>query len=245
MAKLTVANVIALTDNIGYTYKKFAEAIGNTNTANTLLGNMQANLTRIVNFDDPEKQRYIQDSYLEVIENVVATQPLVSYFRPIIGALHLNLGESVSNFMLDNKATTRLCPEFALISNACGYSVEPTLVFPPALRLASYIKDNPEGADFTDGVNIDKSVFGPANIEVVVVAKGNGDMDVEVSGVDEFGRDNTWTATIPANSPQGTRIDLENANGLRCYDVTGIEVSGGTSGDEFHVYTKADRTITP
>ncbi len=248
MAKFSITELKNITDNLGKCYQKTKELVGTPDTSDTLKYAAQLNLERILSTNDDERIVYIHDAIKFLRDDLNPEGMLINFYRSVITALHTNLNQSVSDFW-DKKRKendpdyVRICPEYALLSAACGYPLNPRLVFPPKTSLGRY----QQGVGFIKLDTVNRELFGGGKLQIVIEV-GNWDMgqtfEVKVEGYDEEGNIKAWNATFTDKSP-GDTIDLLPQE-IFCVEVINITITSGTppTNGQFRVETKLDRIIT-
>ena len=256
---LTLANIKAITDSIGYKVQLAKTALGDVSTGTTLLGAAQDNLDRILAFADTDKQRYIQDAYKNLIAELSWENLLANYLQPVLSAIQSNLqtaplytgkvgiSETWAQAALIADTADRLAPEFAEASRAAGMAIDPSIIFPPVTDLATMTLTGAGAGTVVLGDTIDTTLYGGGDIETVVDVEINAQADVVVTvkGIAEDGVAEEWTTTITKGAKVGD-VDalVSSPAGKRCIEVTLVTVTGGAASDKFTVRTKVDRTIT-
>jgi hypothetical protein len=246
MSEITGANQRALMDSLAASKKITDTAVGTTTTAATVLYGMQANVTRIAGYGD-DAIVDLAKSFTAEIEQMPDYK--TRYGHRAIAALDKHLrrlaGVGISDYWeTENYPTYRICPEAAQIARAARFYIKPSLVFPPVTSLGSFVASGAAAGTFTDGDLIDGNLYGPADLEVIITAKGGAQVDLvaTITGTDENGSTITGVATVVALDVGGTADVVPDQTGAKFQDITNVTITGGAADDAFTVRSKEDRT---
>lgn len=243
--KYSITELKNITDNIGWSFKKIKELVGDPDTSDTLKYAAKLNLNRVIDTSDEERLQYVHDAFKNLKDALNPFAMAVEFYRPCILALHTNLKQSVSDFFYEKKKDNdpnfvRICPEYALLSNACGFPVNPKLVFPPITPLARWT----EGVGFVKLEKVDTTLYGGGALQAVIENGSWNYIPIVATGYDEEGQKQDWTGTLSGGP--GDTIDLTNPNNALAVEIISITVgTGAPTGGQFRIETKLDRTITP
>ena len=145
-------------------------------------------------------------------------------------------GGHLNAFLQSNDA--RVHPNLRLI----GMQIDSRNVFAPTVLdpVATYEGSAAGTGTFATVIEVDQSLYGDSEFEIVVDTMGVADRDVRVSVRDFDGQLTQSVVTVPGSAEAGSVVALPG-RGIR---IESIEtVSGGQAGDEFHVRTIVEREI--
>lgn len=257
MAQLSIEDIKDLTDNIAFLVQATKDVVGNSAVATSLIGITKLQIDRIVDFDNADKQRFMQDSFKALQEGFTWEDLITTTIRPAIASLNINIEKnaltvnikSVSDKwayeVAESKYEERIAPEFAQLSRAAGMDIVPFIVFPLVTILATETITEPGVGIFTDGDAVDTTLYGGGNIEAECLTDiGDVAIVITAKGIDEYGKVNEWKGTIPNTAVEGDKFDLVAANAEKCINITEITFTGGTVDESFQIQTKLDRIVT-
>lgn len=182
---------------------------------------------------DIDVEADLAPAFRRVPQSAAAIAPV---FYQRLTALDMHLG-GIGYFLAD--ANARVAPEFRDLL----WRVPPAQVFPPTTQVAHFTVTGSGAGTFTHDGAIDTTQFGPAAVELVATDQiGAAAINVTLTLTKLDGTSAVKTATIPANSANGTVVQVDG--GAVAYtDCTAITITGGTGGDSFKVATVLERVI--
>lgn len=249
MSALTGAEARALTDSIAKQYELLVAVIGTTGSAGTVLYGMQQNVDRIKAYtnEDPrvdlEKIFSGEKDLAALVALRIDNDPIRALENHIRRIEDMSFGEYWEE---ENYPTYRIAYGFAIIARAIGLYIAPELVYPPVTSMGTFVASGEGAGTFTDASAIDLDLYGAADLEVYITAKGGTSVTLTatITGLDENGSVITGTATVVA-ADVGDSIAVVPADaGRRFADVTDVTIKGGAAGDAFTVRSKVDRSIS-
>ena len=248
MSALTGVQLKALADSIAATLDLHIDtSLGAVGTAGTVLYGMQANVDRIKAYTDVDPRIDLERIAQTEIDRI-ANQHFV-FQADVARALenHIRRTEdvSMSAYWLSD-VTGRIPPRFAQLCRAVGIYLAPALVFPPVTSLGTFVASGAGAGTFTDGSAIDLALYGAADLEAVVTAKGGASVSLvaTVTGKDANGSTITGTATFVA-AAIGDKVNVVPTEaGAQFYDITNITITGGAASDAIRIQTKYDRALS-
>jgi hypothetical protein len=248
MSAITGDNLRALVDSIAAQGNLIETHIGDTATNGTVLYGMQQNCGRI--------DGYGEDAIADLYKAFVGEKSLMPYYmlnlnHEAIKSLEHHLrrleGVGISDYWeAEQYPTHRIPPKFAQIARTIGFYLKASLVFPTVTAMGSFAVTGAGTGTFTDGSAVDGDLYGPANLELEVTAKGGASVSLvaTVIGKDENGAEVTGSGEFVA-ADVGGKVDVTpDQAGKKFLDVTNITITGGASGDEFKVQSKVDRAVS-
>lgn len=216
----------------------------------------------------PIDQSDAAQSILDLLEALTDGDVLADLIRPAQGFASSMLGVNMRGLVGVNFADllAQHVGGFAayLIANADGQSnveqvpeefrdafgqASAEYVFSPAVSagnaLGLFEATGAEAGTFTDGVAIDPTQYGNADIEAEVVnqAIGASEITVTVTGTAWGGVAGAVSRTITITAAANVGVKFTAAAGAHIVDVTNISVTGATSGDDFKINAILKRTI--
>lgn len=247
MSALTGAQLKDVSDSISFQKTKLDTTVGDTTTASTILYAMQQNVDRIT--------VYTEAVIKALHKTFVNMKDIMSAFKlnldhAAIRALDSHIREETGMGMSDyweqeNYPTHRWAPEFAQIARSIGIWLKASTCFPLVTNMGSFAVSGEGAGTFTDGDAIDGNLYGPADLEVEITAKGGMDVSLvaTVIGTDKNGAEVIGTATV-VNLPVTGKADvIPDQAGKKFQDVTDVTITGGVADDAFKVQSKVDRAV--
>jgi len=248
MSVITGDNLRAVLDSVAKQKNILDTAVGTATTAATILKGMQDNADRIKTYDeetiaDCHTQFVSEKEKMPSFKNNIdhsALQSLESHIRRLAD-------KSISEYWeAEQYPTHRIAPEAAQIMRAIGLYVKAALVFPPVTAMGSFVASGAGAGTFTDGSAIDGNLYGPADCELEVTAKGGADVTLTatVTGTDENGATVTGSGAFSA-ADVGDKVDVTpDQSGKKFQDITNITITGGAASDAFKIQSKVDRAVS-
>jgi hypothetical protein len=237
---LTVAEYIAITDLYAAAGGYLIASVGDEDTATSAIGKAAAVRDYITAFADPDEADITADLINPVIAVVTAlgrSSTFSTFFAQFNSAVIAHLGSDVNAWLTADG--TRVHPDF---KNACNPAILAVNVFPPVTVVGTYAVTGSGAGTLTDGVAVDTTLYGGAQLELEVTDQqlGVAAITATVVGTTAAGAALTKTGTITGEAAKGAKFDVGSA-GDRFADITAVTITGGTNGDKFKIQTKLDR----
>lgn len=132
---------------------------------------------------------------------------------------------------------------------ALGFPLSAEQILPPSVNpMATYAVTGSGAGTYSHVADVDTSAYGRAWLQLVTTSViGAAAIVVTVTGLQFDGVTPTSvSATIPSGSSSGATVNIGTlGTQADSYDsVTGISITGGTSGDTFKVVSRVERAIS-
>lgn len=245
MSALTGAELKALIDSIAAQKELLDTTVGDTTTASTILYGMQQNVDRIKAYTDEDPRVDLEKKFAGE-KNLMASFALkINQFAFKKLDYHIRRTEDMSfSDYWEQENSDRVPYSAALLGRAAGVYIKASLVYPPVTVMGTFVATGAGTGTFTDGNLIDGDLYGPADLELEVTAKGGASVSLvaTVTGTDENGAVVTGSGEFVA-ADVGDKVNVTpDQTGKQFQDVTNITITGGATDDAFKCQSKVDRT---
>ncbi|HEC88462.1 MAG TPA: hypothetical protein ENI52_04005 [Thermoplasmata archaeon] len=248
MAAISGANLKTILDSVAKQKQILDAAVGDTTTNDTILYGMQQNADRIGGYSEDIKKALFKIAVV-IKDSMEAFKLNLDHalLRAIDSHIREEEGKGLSDYWeAENYPTYRIAPEVAQIARAIGLYLKASICFPPVIVMGTFAVTGAGAGTFTDGNSIDGNLYGPADCELEITAKGGASVTLTatITGTDENGAEVTGTASF-SSADVGDKVDVSpDQSGKKFQDITDITISGGVDGDAFKIQSKVDRTVT-
>lgn len=248
MPTISGANLKTNIDSLAKQISVLETVIGDTSTADTVLYGLAACITRVDGYDED-----VQADLFKILVNAkeIAERLKTKLNHMVSIAIENHIRRLADKGLSDyweaeNYPTSRIPPEYAKTVRAIGHYLKAALVWSPVTAMGSFVVSGDAAGTFTDGSAIDGNLYGPADCELEVTAKGNETVSLvaTVIGTDENGATMQGSATF-STAAIGDKVAVtpDDAN-KKFQDITNITITGGTADDAFKIQSKVDRALS-
>lgn len=244
---ITQAEYISFTDKLSEMINVLFTALGDEDTPGSAASEAADFRDQIVAFVLPDEAKITADFIDQAIALVTALEresTIMSYCASFNSAVISHLGTDVNAWL----ATSGLRVHH-LFRRGGNSSLSPVNVFPPVTVMGTFAVTGSGTGTWTEDPDtngkVDTRMYADAQLEVMVINQpiGAADITVSITGTDFDGNaQGPHVAVIPSGSIVGTKVDVDLSTD-RFATVTLVTITGGTSGDNFQVQTKEDRTL--
>ena len=240
--QFTLAEYLGWTDNYSRAIAAILAATGDEDSAGTAAYHAAAVRNAINAFTDPDTAEITID-LLPAAADTVAKITTPTFLQVALSgfnsAILSALGADLNAWLTAQGGRVHYL--FRQIGNPYIQAVN---AFPPVTVLGSMAVTGSGAGTFTDGIPVNSSLYGGAQVQFEVTGNPIGAADITATAhvVTAGGSSTTLTALIPNGSSVGTKVDLGEGTD-RVVDCTAVTFTGGTDGDAFRVQTKMDRDL--
>lgn len=244
MATLTISALLTLLDSIAAGVARFESGIGvSGSVANTTAKGAANNVATLLAVADAT----VETDLLSVFGARAAAVVAASLYGALYGAalqraLDRHYGSVAGLNAALATAGVRVHPDLRKI----GFQIDAPNAFCATVvdPVASYVVTGAGAGTFTAGSDLDTTVYGKANLSVVVThAIGGVNLVATLSLKRIEGTRETRTVTMPALSLIGASVAIGTPGADMYVGVTSVTVAGGTAGDAFKVVSGIERTV--
>jgi hypothetical protein len=183
----------------------------------------------------------VVDGFLGEAFGVDPVPDVAKAFASRIAALRANLGD-LSAFLLANDKRVS-----AVWNTILGARLTPASIMAPAMsganKLGHFAALTATTGTFTDGLAVDKTLYGKAWLQLVMTHDIAGSLVATIVGKKYDGTSQSKAVTLTGHSNSDiVPVGTTGLSGDNFQDVTGVTITGGTAADAFDIEVVAERT---
>lgn len=236
---LTVAEYITMTDHYAAGIGYLVDAIGDLETAASAIGKAVEVRDLITAWAEPDEARVTADLINPAIGVITALgreATLSAFFGMFNSAVLNHLGQDLNDWLAADGTRVH-----HLWKRGGNPNIAAVNTFPPVTVLGEFAASGSGEGTFTEGEEVNTVLYGGAQIELEVINQAIGIAAITVTCTCTTAAGSTVEreGEILAEATVGTKVALGTAAD-RIVAVTAIEITGGTTGDDFQVQTMED-----